>query len=560
MNKVALLKKYNNVGSSNYVLGALLNNPKLLDNKNFPLSNEDFVVKTHKHLFTTINNLVSNGLTTITMVDIENYLSNNNEIVFNLFFGNNTNNFDWLSMLFEEGEDSNYSYYYNDLKKYSLLRTYIDNGIDVTDILDLTEVDTVILDKQQEAFNKMRVEYIITHYDNKYRTIRNSFNRLEERENRKSGDNARGILKKLQEGSRYGLNTEMPVETELTGGLIPKRFLLFTLPSGVGKTRNAIKKLVTACSPLLWDFKTNKFIKNPNGDYNAGVYIGNELDIANDLEPMILAFISGVNENKIKSGELNEEERDRLNIAIKCSEQMELHLENNDDYDIQYFKNIFEEYSTKYQNSKYTLRLVVIDYIELTPALMSEYSSYSKGVPPREDLILLNLSKEIKNLANDYDITVVGYTQTTGEAFTMGYRDFRAVKGGRAIPNKADVGITCFPPTAKELDLLKDTQKRINLIHKPNIVFTLYKNRFGTIKDYKLWVRQDLGIGKYEFLFATDAFYQPVNVKEWTVNLRDEDNEMDSRSVDEIIDEILEEADKIREKEDINENNKELSE
>lgn len=524
MNNISLLKKYNNIDSSNHVLGALLNTPKLFNNKSYPLSVDDFIVKTHKDLFITINNLIASGLNSISMADIESYLNNNNKIIYNLFF-NNSNNFDWLSMLFEEGEETNYDYYYNDLRKYTLLRTYIANGIDVSEILDLSQVDIGNLQLQQDKFNNTSIKDIINFFDNKYRTIRFSFNENKDREFRKSGDEVREILKELQSGLRYGLNTEMPVLTELTGGFSSGNFVLLTLPTGVGKTRNAIKKLVNVCSPLLWDFDKKEFIRNPNGDFNAGLYIGNEMDIKRELEPMILAFISGVPEKKIKSGDLTEDEKDRLEVAIQCSEKMQLHLEYNDNYDIQFFKDTIDEYYNKYENTPYSLRMVVIDYLELTGALINEYSFISKGASFREDMILLNLSKEIKTLAKVYGLTIVGYTQTTGEAVTMGYRDFRAIKGGKAIPNKADVGMICFPPTSKETALLKPLVEKSKRRKMPNIGFNIYKNRFGSSdkNNIKIWAYQELGIGKYTFLFATDEFYQPITLEGITVNFRDEE-------------------------------------
>jgi replicative DNA helicase len=295
---------------------------------------------------------------------------------------------------------------------------------------------------------------------------------------------------------------------------------LETRDSGCGKSRNAIKRLINICSPYVWDYKKNKYIENPNRMGNTGLYIGTEMDLEDEIEPMIWAFISGIEQDKILTNNLTEEEEERLNLAMQYSDEMQLFLEDEDNYDLVYLWNTIE----KYKND-YNICAVAIDYLELTTALSGEYIQMTRGMTAREDQVLLNLSKEIKSMCKNFDLTIFGYTQTTDEARTMGYRDQRAVKGARSLPNKVDVGITVFEPTNKELELLESVirkyQRGFNNKIIPNTCYTIYKNRGGRYKDIKIWGVNDLGTGRFIDMFVTDKYYNPIEIEKTIIKMKE---------------------------------------
>lgn len=285
------------------------------------------------------------------------------------------------------------------------------------------------------------------------------------------------------------------------------------------KTRNAVARLIEICSPYLWDFDRQDFIPNPNGQNNAGLYVGTEMEVYEELEPMIWAFISGVEEYKIRRNITTKEEDERVDRAMEIAKQMNLFLEDEENYDLQFLWNITEKYKTEKN-----INALVIDYLELTAGLIGEYAQLTRGMSVREDQVLLNLSANVKNMAKKFNLTIFGYTQTTDEARRDGVRDQRAVKGARSLPNKADVGMTVFEPTNKELELIEpliEKTKGLNSKIRPNICYTIYKNRGGEIKNVKIWCYQNLGNMRIIDLFCTNNNYEPVSIDKTAINLID---------------------------------------
>ena len=310
----------------------------------------------------------------------------------------------------------------------------------------------------------------------------------------------------------------------------------FTVPSGMlvlrrgdkifitgnsGKSRIAIKRLLNATAPYIWDFEKKDFIKNPNGVNNCALYIGTEMDLYEEIEPMMWAFISGVEEIKIKDCTLTKEEDNRIKKAIEILQNTQLYQEHNPNFSVSYLWKTIEDYKKQHD-----IVAVGLDYIELNPSLIGEYTNNTKGMGVREDQVLLDLSTNLKNIAEDIDVFMMAFTQTTDEARRDGIRDQRAVKGARSLPNKADVGVVVFEPTKKELGKIDAivTRKGIVRYKTPNICHSFYKLRGGIQqhKDIKVWGYQDLGTMEYVDMFCTDKDYKLVNVNPTKIEVQDD--------------------------------------
>lgn len=197
-----------------------------------------------------------------------------------------------------------------------------------------------------------------------------------------------------------------------------------------------------------------------------------------------------------------------MDKAIEILSETKLYLENEPNFDTTYLWQIIEEYKVKHD-----ICAVVLDYIELQSALMSEYAKLSRGMAVREDQVLLNLSNNLKEIANQYDIWLNAFTQTTEEARKDGRRDQGAVKGAKSLPNKADAGIVSFEPTKKELQLVEPIISRMKGFNKPpNVYYSIYKNRGNTHKNVRIWGYQNLGNGYFKDLFVTNQYNEQVNV------------------------------------------------
>lgn len=429
----------------------------------------------------------------------------------------NEKNTEWLNQICEDSNYANYEYYYNKIRKLSLLRSYMKEGIDVTDILDMEEIDHIIIKQQQEKFEIMTLIEIQQYFDKKNIIVKQRFFIKDEKSSRKAGDNAEELRNQIKENPCYGFGLESEYLNTITRGALGGKFFIETMDSGMGKTRRAIKRLVNICAPYVWDYKNKTFIKNPNGQNNSGLYIGTEMEVYEELEPMIWAFISGVEEYKIRKNTLTSEEDERVDRAVQIAKDTNIFLEDEENYDLAFLWNTVERYSLDSN-----IKVLAIDYLELTSGLISEYAQLTRGMSVREDQVLLNLSANVKNMSKRYNLTTFGFTQTTDEARRDGVRDQRAVKGARSLPNKADVGITAFEPTKKELELVEPLIKKSHGLNKtiiPNVCSTIYKNRGGEIKNVKVWQYQNLGNMQVIDLFCTNNNYEPIAIDKTIIDL-----------------------------------------
>jgi replicative DNA helicase len=514
------IKKYYDKRSACQVLGILMKEPYRIKDKDSYLSEKDFNSGLHETIFISIYNLAYQNIKEITVSEIEGYLATSNPVSYKKVF-ENTENLNWLNKIIEDANPINYTYYYRKVRKMSLLRGYLEQGIDISDILNIDELDPVKRQKQQDDFDNMTIEDIIQSCDKKILMVKKDFIVKNDSETRKAGDNAEILYDKFKESPSYGMGLESGYLNTITRGMQKKKFLLETRDSGTGKSRLALKRLLNLTAPYIWDFKIKDFIINPNGQNNSALYIGTEMNLYEEIEPIMWAIISGVEEVKIKDCSLSKDEDKRIKKAIEILKSTNLFLEHKPNFSVSYLWKIAEDY--KKQKDVYSIGL---DYIELNPVLISEFTNNTKGMGVREDQILLDLSTNLKNIAEDIDIFIMAFTQTTDEARRDGVRDQRAVKGARSLPNKVDFGIVSFEPTKKELEKIDPIIARKGLVnHKyPNICYSFYKNRSGIQdhKDIKVWGYQDLGNMNYQDMFCTDKDCKLININPTKIEVIDD--------------------------------------
>ncbi len=503
--------KYYNKRAVCNVLSGLFNNVKLFNDTRYNLNEEDFVNKLHRTLYVCLYNLANQGLEQIGIADIEAYLSKNNMVAYKLLI-EEPDNLEWLGLIKENTSDTNFDYYYTQVKKMSLLRGYIDAGIDVTGLLDKNEIDVTLVKMQEEKLDRMSLQDIMKYFDAKMLGVKEKFATRSSSDSRKAGENSKAILEDMLKSPSFGLTTESEYLNTISYGFCKKKYWVESRNSGTGKSRNSILRIINACCREVYNEKTAKWEIINNHPVSA-IYINTELDLEKEVELMFWAFIAKVREDKIRRNVLTEAEKNRILKAIDILNEANIYLETQSDYDTLFIKNTIEKYKAQDDN----IALVIIDYIELNSGLIAEWYEKGKGIM-REDLVLLELSKVLKDYANQYEITIIGYTQVTlsnqqGEEIY----DQRLIKGSKAIINKADIGIVSLKPSNKQLELLKDAidrkKRNLNINKEPNLIMNLYKNRGGAITNVKIWIYQDLGLGNITEFFCTDENYNILSIE-----------------------------------------------
>ena len=535
-----VLEKYYDRRSGMKVLGCLMVNPKLLLYKTEPICADYFPVRTHKALFGAIEAIASTGnVESIGLSDIENWMYNNAQVSYNRFFEVNDES-EWILSLIEDADLGNYSYYLDIVRKYSFLRDKLASGQDVSDILDETLVDSRLLEEQRKAFFEMSLEDLIRHYDRKNLDIKSKYVMRSDEDSRKSGDGADELWERFKEAPDFGWRSESKYLDTICRGCRRKMFVVESRDSGTGKTRLGVRQLCTLACDELWDYKAKCFTPNPYGETVPTLYIGTEMDLYEEIEPMIWSVISGVEEHKIKLQTYDEEEEARLLHAKEISKRSLIYLENEPNYSVEFFYSIVEQHVLEHN-----IGAVVVDYIESTPALISEYAKITKGMDISETQVLFNLSVELKNIAKRFNIFVKAYTQISDNARRdWQIRDSGAIKGSKSLQMKADLGIVAMRQVEKELKLVEDIIAK-NGAFEPNIVINVYKNRGGNYPPVRIFGIVNLGNMKFSDLFVTDWNYKQINVSR--ANLKALSSQLEEQvNIDEATGEIIEEEPKQR--------------
>lgn len=227
-----------------------------------------------------------------------------------------------------------------------------------------------------------------------------------------------------------------------------------------------------------------------------------------EIKHIVWATLSGVEEHKIVEGKMTPDEEKRLLQAVQITTEMRLFIETNDNYDCSYL-----DYIVSRHVSENDVSLVVLDYIELTGALMSEFAQITRGMSVRTDQVLLNLSANLKMIARRYNVAMLAFTQVSENARRdITIRDAGAIKDSKSIQNKADLGCTFFLLTPEEIEKITPLLQVKGLRYTPNGCYHVYKNRGGRYKDIKVFVYQNLSTMKVVDLFVTDSSFELMNI------------------------------------------------
>jgi hypothetical protein len=141
----------------------------------------------------------------------------------------------------------------------------------------------------------------------------------------------------------------------------------------------------------------------------------------------------------------------------------------------------------------------------------------------REDVILMMMANQLKQLAKDYNLFIFSATQVNSLAMgddEMNFKDEKSIRGAKAIADKADMGYVMTRVSEKGWQSVVPTLKmavRDGIITaecietRPTHVLDIYKMRRGRYKMIRIWSYIHLGTGERRDLFITTADNQPIS-------------------------------------------------
>lgn len=158
---------------------------------------------------------------------------------------------------------------------------------------------------------------------------------------------------------------------------------------------------------------TNTIYDEQFGWINTGLaqpslYIATEQDLK-EVQTMMLAFISNVNEDHILNNLYADDEWERVQKAAQVIEESPLFVEELPDFSLQDVENVIKK-NIRENNISYAF----FDYISTSMKILEEITRRSGGVKLREDNILFMLSNRLKELCIKYGIFILTSTQLNG--------------------------------------------------------------------------------------------------------------------------------------------------
>jgi replicative DNA helicase len=413
----------------------------------------------------------------------------------------------YVTRAIEHCDEKNISYYYNELKKMALLRAYHEAGIDVSEFFDPEEVDPDITEKHQVLLDTSSVQDIANHYRKKVLQASERFTVDAERSSKKAGSGGHDQVERWKQDTAWGIGYASSYLTTILHGLRQRRFTIMSAGSGVGKTRMSIANICNAGCPYLYDKTKKEWVTNPNANGDGVLYIGTEMELLEEIDPIMWAYVADVPQEHIEFNLYVDDEEARVHRAIDILENYSnIWLEYVPEYNISQLETLIESHVLNHD-----VKYVFFDYIHSTVELVSEYSAKAKAkMTVREDQILASLSTELKKLCRKYNISLDSATQVSGDFKNTENRDATIVRGAKAIVDKVDGAMVGMPPTVAELKKVEPILARRFGIPTPNLVLSIYKNRGGKWKNVKVWLYVAYDTMRIYDLFVTDYEYKLI--------------------------------------------------
>ena len=493
--------KYVDTPSIVQVIGCVCKMPQLLDySDKYVLTEDDFPEQFHKIVFGTIFKLHELGAEKISMNSILDYLSTRpkSEALFIKQKGE-----EWIIKAVENAQTASFDYYYNRIKKMTLLRAFDNYGIDVSDIYDPDNIlDTKKRQLQEDQLDNASLEDLAQKIQDKVDMIKSTYVDDSWGEATQAGDGITELLEELEKNPEVGVSLYGPLINTVTRGARLKKFYLRSAPTGVGKSRTMIADCCYIGCNRIYD---DVFGWIKNGICEPTLYITTEQELG-EIQTMMLAFISNVNEEHILNGRYEGDERERVYEAGNILKNSPIYIEVLPDFSLQDVEN-----KIKKNIRDHDVKYVFFDYIHTSLKILEEITRRSGGVKLREDTILFMLSIRLKDLCNKYGVFIMSATQLNGDYQTSETPDQNLLRGAKAIADKIDMGAILLPATEDDIEGLQRIITN-NAFDKPDLKMSIYKNRRGRYKGIYLWCKADLGTCRVKPMFATTYTYEIIQI------------------------------------------------
>lgn len=506
-----MASKYNDPTATMQVIGCVFNNPQLLDiTDKYSIVDEDFSDSFHKVVFGAIYKLHELGARKISLQNISDFLADRpkSEAIYKQNKGE-----EWLTRIADSAMSSTFDYYYSRLKKFSLLRAYDNCGIDISDIYDIDNIlDMKKKQLQEEQLDNATLEQIANVVDEKIDNIRLKYVNDEFGEAQQAATGIKDLIQRFKDTPEVGVPLYGPLINTVTRGARLKKFYLRSAGTGVGKTRSMIADACYIACAKIYD---ENFGWIRCGTQEPVLFITTEQELE-EIQTMMLAFLSNVNEEHILNGEYVDDEEKRVMEAADILARAPLYVEELPDFSLQDVEN-----KIKKNIREHDVKYIFHDYIHTSLKILEEITKRSGGIKLREDNVLFMLSTRLKDLCNQYGVFIMSATQLNGDWKDAKIPDQNLLRGAKAIADKIDYGSILLNTTDEDLIALEQILSS-SMFEKPTIKMSIYKNRRGRYKGVILWCKGNLGCCRIQPMFCTTYDYEMVSIDDIRIRVDEE--------------------------------------
>lgn len=478
------------------IFGNLLKNSSILDRTDkYFLTANDFSSSFERRLFAIILTLHSQGARSIGINDIENYLK---DIPSTYAVWEKEHGLDYLQDAEDLSDEGNFDYYYNKLKKINLLKSLKRAGYDISEFY----IEDPLSPKYQEVnahFEEVSTTDITNSFRKKLNHIENEIGINQENKVSHANDGVRQLIESLKLAPDTGPRLQGKFFNTIVRGARKGKFFLRSAASGQGKTRRAVGDACFLSYPIRYNLQTQDWDWDGGTEKSLIIVTEQEED---EIQTMILAYLSGVNEDNILFSNYEDGEEERIQKALQIMDvyQDNLRICRMPNPNIEQIQQIIR--SEVLENG---IDFIFYDYIFLNPALLNEF----RDLKMADHQVLGMMSAALKDLAVELNVFIFSSTQLNaqGEDNTKSIKNESAIRGSRAIVDKVDMGCIVNRPTEEDLRLVEGLCSKI-----PNSVTDVYKMRRGRYTQVRIWSYADLGTCRVEDLLVTDGKLKPVKI------------------------------------------------
>lgn len=280
-------------------------------------------------------------------------------------------------------------------------------------------------------------------------------------------------------------------------------------------THNTRSLVADACYFACDEIKDEQFGWIKTGKGQPTLFIATEQDLS-EIQTLMLAFLSNVNEEHIISGMYEEGEEEDVAHAVKLLKDAPLYIETIPDFSLMDIENCIKKNIREHDVS-----YIVFDYLHTSMKILEEVTRRSGGVKLREDNVLFMLATKLKDICNQYHVFLISATQLNSNYVESETPDQNLLRGSKAIADRIDLGMIMLSVSDEDLIKLEPVLATGQFIN-PTIKISIYKNRRGKYKSVFLWCAADLGTCRIKPMFCTAYNYSVIPIDNYQYVLEDE--------------------------------------